>query len=292
MFFSVNCTTEPPSYEPFVLAANTALDRLSKLKARGIMPFDDDNDTNILFHHNNMPIKQKHQGVESHRKPDVVVVSHATARYTMDEKHRGCEKDKLLSIACKQPKGRFEWANVLSTFEFKRSAKMEQPNYDNVKVSYPDMEHHMGYGKRSRKAAQPTGSTHAESASKERKLFCISPYYFLTDFRDTARRSARLMNSNGGNKRPSDSQGSNERGSKRIKSNTENSNTEHLDTEKLAKKIDPMEQNGLYAAEMFAAHVARQHVLSCVVNSRWIKYCSHIDELTTLVRRYDIYMVF
>jgi len=100
------------------------------------------------------------------------------------------------------------------------------------------------------------------------------------------------MSSNGEKKRRSDNQGSNERSGKKVKSNHENGNNGDRDTEKMTKKVDPLEQNGLYAAEMFAAHVARQHVLSCIVISEWIKYCTHIDELTAPGRRYDIYMVF
>jgi len=40
--------------------------------------------------------------------------------------------------------------------------------------------------------------------------------------------------------------------------------------DKVTKKIDPMEQNGLYAAEIFATHVARQHVLSFVAEGKSI----------------------
>jgi len=80
--------------------------------------------------------------------------------------------------------------------------------------------------------------------------------------------SARLMGDNGEKKRPSDDQDSNEHSGKRIKIDHESSNHEGCDTEKMTRKFDSM---GLYAAEMFAAHVARQHVLSCVVNSKWFK---------------------
>ena len=99
------------------------------------------------------------------------------------------------------------------------------------------------------------------------------------------------MSSNGEKKRRSDNQGSNERSGKKVKSNHENGNNGDRDTEKMTKKVDPLEQNGLYAVEI-AAHAACQHVLSCIVISKWIKYCTPIDELTTPGRQYDIYMVF
>ena len=47
--------SEESTYEHFVQAANYALGRLKKLKADGIIPHDDSDDTNILFHHMTCP---------------------------------------------------------------------------------------------------------------------------------------------------------------------------------------------------------------------------------------------
>jgi len=51
--------SEESTYEPFIQAANYALGRLKKLKADGIIPHDNSEDTDILFHHNDMPVRQK-----------------------------------------------------------------------------------------------------------------------------------------------------------------------------------------------------------------------------------------
>jgi len=87
--------SEESTYEPFIQAANYALGRLKKLKADGmIIPHDDSDDTDILFHHDDIPIRKKHQGVESHRQPVVVVVvSHQTAREVFEDGGKPSKND-------------------------------------------------------------------------------------------------------------------------------------------------------------------------------------------------------
>ena len=53
--------SEESTYEPFIQAANYALSRLKKLKADGIIPDDDSDDTDILFHHNDMPVQRNNR---------------------------------------------------------------------------------------------------------------------------------------------------------------------------------------------------------------------------------------
>jgi hypothetical protein len=50
-------------------------------------------------------------------------------------------------------------------------------------------------------------------------------------------------------------------------------NDEDQNEEKEPKKIHAIVQNGLYVAEMFAAHIARQHVISFIVNSKFLGCC-------------------
>jgi hypothetical protein len=274
---SVDCSTEPPSYKPFVQAVNFALRKLNKLKVRGVLDANDDDDSSIIFHHNDVPIKQKHQDVESERKPDVVVVSYASALGVLEEGKKNPSKHQVYSdLACEKPHGRFLWTDVLSTLEFKRSAKhkMKQPNYDKVDIADAPTPHYMELGNRRGRVVQPTSSTPvptagpSEGASNEGKSPNIASSIFLTHTCDAARRVTRSSK-----KRTSENLGSSEPTSKRVRSNNEDPNNE-----KLPKKTDPLEQNGMYAAEMFAAHVARQYVISCVVDSKSMRH-----------RRYTVY---
>ena len=139
-----------------------------------------------------MPIRQKHQGVESHRKPDIVVVSHQTAREVFEDGGKPSKNDdskskpgKFTSDAAKQkPKGRFEWPDVLSTLECKRGKNLTPPNYENLKMTSPNGKY-MVYGKKSGNDVEPTGSTPsatsatpsasgAQSGSNPRMLLGIS----------------------------------------------------------------------------------------------------------------------
>ncbi|KAG1800984.1 uncharacterized protein HD556DRAFT_1438983 [Suillus plorans] len=116
----INSPGEVPSYEPFVGAANCALLQLSALNVPGLVGSKDSEDhDNILFHHNDKPIRQMHQGVESSRKPDVVIVSWDTAQKVQQDGDCYCKKDMYTKLACNKPHGNFQWKNVLSTVEFK-----------------------------------------------------------------------------------------------------------------------------------------------------------------------------
>ena len=52
------------------------------------------------------------------------------------------------------------------------------------------------------------------------------------------------------------------------------SDNEHRGDVKEPKKLHPVVQNGLYVAEMFAAHIARQNVISFVVDGELRRCCS------------------
>ena len=273
---SINCPTEPPSYKPFVRAVNYALSRLAQLDARGIIPSkiaEAQGEGGIIFHNNDHSIKQKHQGVESTRKPDVVVVSYQSARGVLKDGTNPTKSKLYSDIACKKPHGNFQWPDILSTFEFKRATnhKMKHPNYDNVTIVDAPTPQYMGYGKGRGDNVQPTGSTPvtdagpSQRAPNERELLNISSCCALTDMRDAAKRYE-LRSSTGANKRTSDNSDQ-PTSNKRLKGNNENPNNEK------SKITDPMAQNGMYAAEMFAADVARQHVISCLVNSKSLMAC-------------------
>jgi hypothetical protein len=230
--------------------------------------------------------------VESTRKPDVVVVSYQSARGVLKDGTKPTKSKLYSDIACKKPHGNFQWPDVLSTFEFKRATnhKMKHPNYDNVTIVDAPTPQYMGYGKGRGDNVQPTGSTPvtdagpSQRAPNERELLNISPYCILTDMRDAAKRYE-LRSSTGANKRASDNSDQ-PTSNKRLKGNNENPNNEK------SKITDPMAQNGMYAAEMFAADVARQHVISCLVNSKSLMACCGLGvKLISCGRRHAIYLV-
>ncbi|OJA14918.1 hypothetical protein AZE42_12843, partial [Rhizopogon vesiculosus] len=228
----LNVSDERMSYEPFVQAVNAALLELRKVNAPGIVCSNDEWDpSNVLFHHNDKPLCQLHQGEKSTRKPDVVVVPLQAARLVQEDGDFS-KPVEVFGEAYKVPKkeSSFQWKDVCSTVEFKRSGRridLPPTKYKDIKAS-----------------AQPTGSVPAPIATSAPKPS------------SEPRRSQRLK---ADNKRPYDGQPSNEARSKRTKSNNE------PPMEEEPEKLHPNVQNGLYVAEMFAAHIARQSVISCVI---------------------------
>jgi hypothetical protein len=229
----------------------------------GIVSSKDDSDwSDILFHHNDLEMYQTHQGVKSTRKPDVVVVSEAAARKAQKDGNLSHKADVLYD-ARKKPEENFQWGDVHSILEFKRTGRMKHPtaHYDlstQPEPKYMDVRKEVN-------VAQPTvpvlvpAATASQGPSTQRTHFVCSPTTCTLTY-PAERRSERI-----GKKRTSDNVDSNERSNKRAKSNNENRNVEDE-----AEKPHPAVQNGLYVAEMFAAHIARQHVISCVVMSKYL----------------------
>ncbi|KAG2086285.1 hypothetical protein BD769DRAFT_1396922 [Suillus cothurnatus] len=157
---------EPPSYPDFVQAANLTLCRLRKVKVTGIPDFQDDEETNVLFHINDPSfLHQEHQGKKSSRKPDVVVVSHKTAADIIPY-----PKAKFVyQHASKKPtkeQDNFQWSEVRTTFEFKHTAKHLPhlpPTYTKDYVVPAIL--HMDYMKDMDASAEPTDSTPATGPS-------------------------------------------------------------------------------------------------------------------------------
>ncbi|KAG1805113.1 uncharacterized protein HD556DRAFT_1437275 [Suillus plorans] len=239
---------EPLTYAPFVKAANCALRELSKVNVDGIPAFKVDDKTNVLLHVNDpKPIYQDHQDKQSERKPDVVVVSHQTALGM--KAHQTQESQVLTETACKSPKDNFQWTDVRSTLELKRPRKFLTHPPSVYKTDYvvpsPSAQY-MEYRKDANGPAKPTGSTPATGSAQ-------TPHEASNELRP-------LSQSSRGVKR------------KRDEDRTE---------EKEPIKPHPIVQNGLYVAEMFAAHIARQHVISFIVNNDYI-YIWFCDRETTI----------
>jgi len=107
----------------------------------------------------------------------------------------------------------------------------------------------------------------------------------LADIRVTVRCSGQL--NHGDKKRTSNNLGSNnEPNSKRLKSNGEKPKDEE------EPKEHPAVQNGLYAAEMMAAHVARQNVISSIIRSKSSKRQRCLIALISRARRHPFRIVF
>ncbi|KAG1730207.1 hypothetical protein EDB19DRAFT_2011946 [Suillus lakei] len=233
------CDIEPKTatYAPFVRAANCALRELSELKIHGIPEFEDDDKTNILLHVNDtMPIYQDHQGRQSKRKPDVVVVSHQTALGENKQKSQA-----VTETACKPPKDNFQWTDVRSTLlEFKRPQKHLPHPLSAYKTDYVVPAPSAQYMKYVKDAdATPAGSTLPTGSAQ-------TPHGASNELRPSSQQLSR--------------------GVKRKRAG----NKENQTKDQEPNNTHPVVQNGLYVAEMFAAHITRLHVISFIVNNDYI----------------------
>ncbi|KAG1778825.1 hypothetical protein EV702DRAFT_1044260 [Suillus placidus] len=250
------CDVEGEKHSGFVQAANTALVALEKVNVPGIPAFNDDEETNILFHVNDPAIiSQTHQGKKSAREPDIVVVSYKSAADIIPE---GKSKHVYQS-ACKKPTKdheNFQWMQVRTTFEFKRPKKcLPHPPSTYHKDYVVPTVLYMDYTKDMNASAQPTDSTPATGPAQ-------TSYNKSNELQNIPERLR-------SNKRGTDHLDSNEPPNiKRSKQDEERqSRQEEEKKKKEPKKHHPVVQNGLYVAEMFAAHIARQHVISFIVNN-------------------------
>lgn len=242
-----NVTSEKSSYPCFVQAANTALLELRKVNVPGIPDFKDDRETDIRFHVNDPSyIHQEHQGKKSGRKPDVVVVSRQTAEERPDA-------SKSASTKSATDYDNLQWAQVRTTLEFKRQKKrlLHPPSTYNKDYVVPAVQY-MDYMKETNVSARATDSTSATGSAQ--------PSHNKSN--ELQNISERLRS----NKRGSDHLGSSE--PPNIKRSRQDEEEEEEKKEKKeSKKLNAVVQNGLYVAEMFAAHIARQHVISFIVNN-------------------------
>jgi hypothetical protein len=122
-------------------------------------------------------------------------------------------------------------------------------------------------------------ATSAQQISNAGKLSSMSKLCFHTNNCNAAGGSnqSKQNASKGDNKRTSDTQADSECGSKKVK--------------KEPAKLHPVVQNGLYAAEMFAAHFARQSVIFYVVESKLMNCCRSPMPLIAYTRRHNLHLV-
>ncbi|KAG2352743.1 hypothetical protein BDR07DRAFT_1436180 [Suillus spraguei] len=221
-------------------SANWALRGLEKVNVPGIP---------ILFHVNDPSlIHQKHQGKTSIRKPDVVVDAMLEGQSPAEEN--------------------FQWTNVRTTFEFKRPQKHlpHPPSTYNKDYVVPTVMY-MNYMEETNPPAEPTDSTPATGPAQ-------TSYKKSNEVQNI---SDRLRSNKRGSDHLGSSEPSNLKRSKQDKERESRQEQEEQEEEdkKNKNKSDkdkrhPVVQNGLYVAEMFAAHTARQHVISFIVNNNII----------------------
>ncbi|KAG1748232.1 hypothetical protein EDB19DRAFT_1847773 [Suillus lakei] len=278
-----NAESERPSYCEFTQIANTALVALSKVNVPGMPAHQDDDETDILFHTNDTAnISQEHQGKKSIRRPDVVVVSCKSAQDAVAE-GQSIRNDHIRKYACKSaPKGsNFQWMNVRSTLEFKRPKKRIPPPPSAYKMDYvvPAVLH-MEYLKETDASAQPTDSTSSTStqptdsatnasaqptnstpATGPAQTSCkaSNEVQNISDRLRSSTRSSTKHRLDLGSTEPSST--------KRSRRAKEPQSQEDEEKKKEPQRLHPVVQNGLYVAEMFAGHIARQHVISFIVNN-------------------------
>ncbi|KAG2134053.1 uncharacterized protein EDB93DRAFT_1173291 [Suillus bovinus] len=282
-----NCATEPSSYPSFVRAANAALLKLRSLEVSGLQASPHNDDTDILFHYNDKDIKQTHQGAESTRKPDVVLVSRKAlkgAAKGRETKSKGKGKGKgkgtgqastgnddddedqdteefYANKAAKKPHGNFKWVDVRSTVEFKRSSTINPPVLPYKVSEYAPPNPRLKYLNlwNATESLEPRAAAPAPAAAPTRSSNMPSN-------EPQGTRTSERLKVKSDSKRKSDQLDANNSASKRQKK-TDEIPADQKETKEEPEKIHPNVQNGLYVAEILAANIALQCVISYVVNN-------------------------
>jgi hypothetical protein len=271
---SVASTVEEKMYTPFIHASNLALDKLSGLNVPGLVCSKGHDDDKIMFHRNDPKnITQKHQGEKSTRKPDVVIVSRTGAKNVRKQSGQAYEDKEASGM----PSQQFKWTEVRSTVEFKHKkipAGLSTPPATYAAKAYdvPEAKKFMKYRRDTNDTPEPTDSTPVPGGgvatsslqtSETRKLSSMCKLWFLTYIWGAEGRSNPSLAPN--NKKRGSSQPPEGRSSKKAKVDGD-----EKEPPKESQKIHPALQNGLYAAELFAAHIARQSVITYIVESKWM----------------------
>ncbi|KAG1768849.1 hypothetical protein EDD22DRAFT_843893 [Suillus occidentalis] len=255
---SVASKREDDMYKPFVQASNLALDKLSGLDAPGLVRSKDDDDDKILFHRNDPKnIIQKHQGATSTRKPDVVIVSRAGAK-KVGKQSGQASKDELAS---EKPSKLFKWTDVRSTVEFKhkkiRTGLSTPPaTYAAKAYDVPEAKKYMKYRRETNDAPEPTDSTHLPLPGSDAATSSLQ----TTETQGRSNQSLAPNNKKRGSDQPPE-----DRSTKKLKVDNDEKGPP-----KEPLKIHPVLHNGLYAAELFAAHIVRQSVITYIVEDDMI----------------------
>ncbi|KAG1768856.1 hypothetical protein EDD22DRAFT_999864 [Suillus occidentalis] len=250
----VASTIEEHMYKPFVQASNLALDKLS---APGLVRSKDDDDNKILFHRNDPKnIIQKHQGATSTRKPDVVIVSLTGAKKVRKQLGQAYNDVE----ASEKPSRSFKWTDVRSTVEFKhkkiRTGLSTPPaTYAAKAYDVSEAKKYMKYRRESNDTSEPTDSTHLPLPGSGVATSSLQT--------SETRKLSNILAPN--NKKRGSDQPPEDRSTKKLKVDND-----EKEPPREPLKIHPVLHNGLYAAELFAAHIVRQSVTTYIVEDDMI----------------------
>jgi serine/threonine protein kinase len=204
---------------------------------------------------------QKHQGEKSTRRPDVVIVSRTGAKKVRKQSGKAYKDEEAL----KKPAKQFQWIDVRSTVEFKhqktRTGLSKPPATYAVKAyDVPEAKKYMKYRRETNATAKPTSSTPLADSGA------------ATSSRQTSDARGRSKQSRAPNKKKrGSSQALDGHSSKKSKvGDDEEKPPKEKPPKEEPQKIHPVLQNGLYAAELFAAHIVRQSVITYVVEDDMI----------------------
>ncbi|KAG1883332.1 hypothetical protein F4604DRAFT_1982804 [Suillus subluteus] len=245
-------------YGPFIEATNIALVCLEEIKVDGMRAPAPTVD--MICQQNDMPMYQNHQTVKSTRKPDVVFLPLNSAcapfedekgEQKDDEKDDEKRKAHMVKNAMAKPPAPLPWKDVLACIEFKRKTDRKKPikpphssckvnDYVPTKPEYLPVDHFKAEDPApgpSQTAKQPASDTAFVSSS----LTAAQP-------------------SKGG-------------------SSSKRKAADNLQSAAKKSRIDPDDpdvtvQTGMYAAEMFAANLAVNHLINLIVvdDVMWIWY--------------------
>ncbi|KAG2073282.1 hypothetical protein BDR04DRAFT_1095178 [Suillus decipiens] len=257
--------TEPDFYAPFIEATNIALVCLEEIEVDGMrapVPAVD-----MICQQNDMPMAQNHQTVKSIRKPDGILLPLNSACAPF-EKQKGKQKDvvnddkkdyashdtkrraHMDTNATAKPKN-LPWKDVLACIEFKRKTDSKKP----IKLS-PHSSHKVNDYVPTKPEYLPVDHFKAPAPSQTPATQPKS---------DTALEPSRLTT-------PQPSKGGSS--SKRKAGDPLESVAKKTRITPDSDEPDVTIQMGTYAAEMFAANIAVNHLINLIVidDVMWIWY--------------------
>ncbi|KAG2107426.1 uncharacterized protein F5147DRAFT_653300 [Suillus discolor] len=290
-------------YGPFIRATNIALACLEEIKIDGMrapVPTVD-----MICQQNDMPMHQMHQSKKSTRKPDLVILPLNSAcapfqdetgdkkgKQTSKQKNDGKNDEKddeqrkkkrkahMDTNATAKPKN-LPWKDVLACIEFKRKitgrtkgikappSSYTLTDYAPTKPEYLPVDHLMAVDLDPAPSQTPTTQTASNTTSQSSGLTAAQP-------------------SRGGSSSKRKATDTLESAAKKSKGNHDDKDAD-ADAD-----LDVTVQTGLYAAEMFAANLAVNYLLSIIVvdDVAWIWYydrqgiiqCSGINFIQDLPR--------
>ncbi|KAG1779616.1 hypothetical protein EV702DRAFT_1194993 [Suillus placidus] len=243
---------EEKFYSPFITATNIALACLREIKVDG-MPVAA-SAVDMICQKNDFPIFQSHQKEKSTRKPDLVFLPLKTLGDKVDADHR-------VKDATTKPKDRVLWKDVLACIEFKRKS----PKGRTEGVDLPPTSHKVKNYVPTKPEYLPLPVNHPKPDDQ-----APAPAPGLSQTAtQPASEPALVPGSDYDSGQPSQGPSSSKRKAKgQLGSEAKRPKPGDKDPP------DVTVQTGLYAAEMFAANLAVNHVLNLIVvdDVIWIWY--------------------